>query len=87
MQDGLAVGNISGCPGGRDSQFEFTFKSGSTVLGTVTEDPPVDQLFFLGAVFNQPVDRIEIRELGSVIGDLGDQYCENDFFGVMFVAE
>jgi hypothetical protein len=89
MQDGFAVGNVGTCPPFPtfDSQFEFTFKSGGTVLGTLTEDPPVDQLFFLGAIFNQPVDRIEIRELGSVIGDLGDKYCENDFFGVMFVAQ
>ncbi len=88
MQDGFAVGNVGTCPPFPtfDSQFTFTFKSGGTTLGTLTEDPPVDEVFFLGAIFSQPVDRIEIRELGSVIGDLGDKYCENDFFGVIYTG-
>ena len=88
MQDGFAIGNVGTCPPFPtfDSQFEFTFKSGFTTLGTLTEDPPVDQVFFLGAIFGQPVDRIEIREIGSVVDDLFDQYCEADFFGRMFTA-
>ena len=87
MQDGYDVGNVSSpnCPK-RDSQFTFTFKAGSTVIGTLAEDPALDAAFFLGVILDQAADKLEIREVGSVVGDFVDQFCENDFFGVMYTS-
>jgi len=87
MQDGFAIGTVGSCPpfGPQDSQFTFTFKAGSTVILTLTEDPPIDQAFFLGVMLGQAAYRLEIREVGSVVSDFGDKYCENDFFGHIYL--
>ncbi len=82
MQDGFAVGDIGAT--GLDSQFTFTFKVGASEIVTLTEDPPIDQAFFLGVILGQAADRLEIREVGSGLG-ISDQYNENDFFGHIYV--
>ncbi len=85
MQDGFLIGDVSGCPDPQDSQFTFTFKAGGTEIATLTEDPPTDQAFFLGVILWQAADRLEIREVGSVVSNLFDQYCENDFLGQIYL--
>jgi hypothetical protein len=83
MQDGFAVGNIGGP--GVDSQFEFKF-IGDGVVVTLTEDPPIDEAFFLGVLVNSAIDRVEIREIGSVVIDFGPPFNENDFFGTIYTS-
>ena len=75
MQDGFVVGDIS-APG-TDSQFDFIFKSGNTIVAQFSEDPPIDQAFFFGVVLSLPFDKVEIRE--TVGTD------ENDFFGHIYL--
>jgi hypothetical protein len=41
MQDGFEIGEVR-APG-RDSEFDFTFKFGDNVVGTLVVDPPIDQ--------------------------------------------
>jgi hypothetical protein len=74
MQDGFLIGDIN-APG-RDSQFTFTFYAGAFAVATFEVDPPIDVAFFVGAALDQPVDKLEIRE---VVPD-----HENDFFGVIY---
>ena len=81
MQDGFAIGDI-GAPG-KDSRFTFTFYAGAVVVTSFEVDPPIDEAFFVGLELDQAVDRLEVREVGSTDG-LGDQYNENDFFGVIY---
>ena len=83
MQDGFDIGNLGGCLK-HGSQFEFTFRSNRVIVGTLVEDPPIDQLFFLGVILPQTVNAVEIREIGTTVN--GSTFCENDFFGVMFTA-
>jgi hypothetical protein len=75
MQDAFAIGEIN-APG-TDSQFDFIFKSGNTIVAQFSEDPPIDEAFFFGVVLAQPFDKLEIRE---TVGT-----HENDFFGHIYL--
>ena len=81
-----AVGNVSGCPDGRDSQVTFRFLSQGVEVALITEDPPLDEAWFVGLASGASIDRLEIREVGSVVNAFGDPYCENDFVGSVLVG-
>ena len=72
-----------------DSSFTFTFKnggSGGTVVGSVNVDPPVGEAFFIGVISSEPFDYIEVREDGAQPGENTGLYCENDYFGDIFLG-
>jgi len=47
---------------------------------------PGHQIVGVVDALGAPIDRLEIREVGSVVDALGDPYCENDFVGAVLVA-
>jgi hypothetical protein len=87
MQDGWEVGFINWTPP-QDSRFELTFcDAEGTVLASVAVDPPKDEAFFVGAVSaGRPIAVVEIREVGSSIGELFEPYVENDFFSTLLTS-
>ncbi len=87
MQDGFAVGEVveGPCPAS-DSRFEFVFLSGGVLVGSTVEDPPVDEVFFVGGITNRALDKVEIREVGSAIDESVGSHCENDFFGPIYTS-
>jgi len=95
LQDGYAVGCVAGAgnfpicaqtPAGLDSRWSITLKRGTAVVGTLDVDPPIDELSFVGVVAPEPFDGVELREADGSM-DIMDPLSENDFFGVVFVAE
>jgi hypothetical protein len=82
LQDGYDVGDLGGCAK-MDSRFRITFLAGSEVLLESTEDPPVDQAFFIGVSSAEPITKVEIRELDADGNVAGSAYCENDFFSTI----